>query len=70
VEKFFDFDFHKLHNVTDVFVHNLCFYCAWFFTQSLFETTPCPIKRQHENHTGILPSDNSHEYIVDRRSMC
>ena len=28
VEKLFDFDFHKLHNMTNVFVQNLCFYRA------------------------------------------
>jgi len=28
VEKLFDFDFHKLHKMTNVFVQNLCFYRA------------------------------------------
>jgi len=69
MEKLFDFDFRKLHNVTNVFVHNLCFYRAWFYIQSLFKTTPCPLKRQRENHTGVLASDSNHEYIVDRRSI-
>jgi len=45
VEKLFEFNFHKLHNMTNVFVQNLCFYCAWFSIQSLFKTTPCPLKR-------------------------
>jgi len=54
--------------MTNVFVKNLCFYHAWFSIQSLFKTTPCLLKRQHENHTGILASDSSHEYTVDRRS--
>jgi len=31
---------------------------------------PCPLRRQRENHTGVLASDSSHEYIVDRRLMC
>jgi len=76
VEKLFDFDFHKLHNMTNVFVQNFCFYRAWFSIQSLFKTTPCPLKRQRENHAGVLAlanhaglaSDSSHEYTVDRRS--
>jgi len=55
--------------MTNVSVKNLCFYCARFSIQSLFETTPCPLKHQHGNHTGVLGSDSSHEYIVDRRSM-
>jgi len=63
VEKFFYFDFHKLHNMTNVFVKNSCFYRARFSIQSLFETTPCPL-----NHTGVLASDSSHEYTMDRRS--
>ena len=67
--KLFDFDFHKLHNTTNVFVQNLGFYRAKFSIQNLFKTTPCPLKRQHENHTGVPASDSSHEYIVDRRSM-
>jgi len=66
--KLFDFDFHKLHNTTNVFVQNLGFYRAKFSIQNLFKTTPCPLKRQHENHTGVPASDSSHEYIVDRRS--
>ena len=45
------------------------FYCARFSIQSLFKTTPCPLKRQRENHTGVLASDSSHEYTVDRRSI-
>jgi len=69
VEKLFDFDFHKLHNTTNVFVQNLGFYCARFSIQSLFKTTPCPLKRQRENHTGFLASDSNHEYAVDRRSI-
>jgi len=68
VQKLFDFDFHKLHNVTNVFVQNLCFYRARFSIQSLFKTTPCPLKRQRENHAGVLASDSSHEYTVDRWS--
>jgi len=68
VEKLFDFDFHKLHNMTSVFVQNLCFYRARFSIQSLSKTTPCTLKRQRENHTGVLASDSSHEYTVDRRS--
>jgi len=67
-EKFFYFDFHKLHNMTNVFVKNLCFYRARFSIQSLFKT-PCPLKRQPENHTGVLASDSSHEYTADQRSM-
>ena len=62
------FDFHKLHNMTNVFVTNLSFYRARFSIQSLFKTTPCQLKRQRENHTGDLASDSSHEYTVDRRS--
>jgi len=46
----------------------LCFYRARFSIQSLFKTTPCPLKRQRENHTGVLASDSSHTYTVDRRS--
>jgi len=68
VEKFYYFDFHKLHNMTNVFAKNLRFYRARFSIQSLFKTTPCPLKRQHENLTGVLASDSSHEYTVDRRS--
>ena len=75
----FYLDFYKLHNMTNVFVKNLCFYRAWFSIQSLFKTMPCLLKRQHENHTGVLASDSSHEYCgpwtgghgpntVDRRS--
>jgi len=67
-KKLLDFDFHKLHNVTNVFVQNLCFYRARFSIQRLFKTTPCPLKRQRENHTGVLASDSSHEYTVDRWS--
>jgi len=55
--------------MTNVSVKNLCFYHARFSIQSLFKTTPCPLKRQSENHTGVLASDSSHEYTVDRRSM-
>jgi len=54
--------------VTNVFVQNLCFYRARFSMRSLFKTTPCPLKRQPENHTGVLASDSSREYTVDRRS--
>jgi len=54
--------------MTNVFVQNLGFYRAQFSIQSLFKTTPCPVKRQRENHTGVLGSDSSHEYTVDRRS--
>jgi len=54
--------------MTNVFVKNLCSYRARFSIQSLFKTTPCPLKRQHENHTGVLASDSSHEYTVDRQS--
>jgi len=53
----------------NVSVKNLCFYRARFSIQSLFKTTPCPLKCQPENHTGVLASDSSHEYTVDRRSM-
>ena len=67
--KFFYFDFHKQHNMTNVFVKKLCFYRARICIQSLFKTTPCPLKCQTENHTGVLVSDSSHEYTVDRRSM-
>jgi len=70
VEKLFDFVFRKLHNVTDVFVQNLCFYRAWFSLQSLFETRPCPLKRQCENHAGVRELDSNHKYIVDRQLMC
>jgi len=66
VEKLFDFDFHKLHNMTNIFVQNLCFYRAWFSIQSFFKTTPCPLKRQRENHNGVLASESSHECIVDQ----
>jgi len=66
VEKSFDFDFHKLHNMTNVCVQNLCFCHSRYSIKSLFKTTSCPLKRQHENHTGILPSDSSHEYTMDR----
>jgi len=69
LEKLFDFDFHKLHNMTNVFVQNLGFYRARFSLQSLYKTTPCPLKRQCENHTGVPASDSSHEYTVDRRSI-
>jgi len=55
--------------MTNVFVQNLGFYRARFAIQSLFETTPCPLKRLCENHTGVLASDNSHEYTVDRQSI-
>jgi len=67
-EKLFDFDFHKLHNMTNVFVQNLGFFRARFSIQNLFKATPCPLKRQRENHTGVLASDSSHEYTMDRRS--
>jgi len=70
VEKSFDFDFHKLHNMTNVSVQNLCFCHSRYSIESLFKTTSCPLKRQHENHTGILPSDSSHEYTMDRLLMC
>jgi len=66
--KFFYLDFHKLHNMTNVSVKNLCLYRARFSIYSLLKTTPCLLKRQHENHTGVLASDSSHEYTVDRRS--
>jgi len=69
VEKLVDFDFHTLNNMTIVFVKNLSFYRARFSMQRLFKTTPCPLKRQRENHTGVLASDSSHEYTVDRRSI-
>ena len=68
VEKLFDFDFHKLHNMTNVFEQNLGFYRARFSIQNLFKTTPCPLKRQRENHTCVLASDSSHEDTVDQRS--
>jgi len=68
-EKLFDFDFHELHNMTNVFVQNFGFYPARFSIQSLFKTTPCPLKPQRENHTGVRASDSSHEYTVDRRSI-
>jgi len=55
--------------MTNVFVQNLDFYRARFSIQSLFKTTPCPLKRQRENHTGVLASDSSHEYTVNRRSI-
>jgi len=70
MEKIFYFDFHQLHNMTNIFVQNLCFYRARFSIQSLFETTPCPLKRQRKNHTGVLASHSSHEYTVDQRLMC
>ena len=54
--------------MTNVFVQNFGFYRARFSIQSLFKTTPCPLKHQRENHTGVLASDSSHEYTVDRRS--
>jgi len=62
------FWFYKLHIMTHVFVQNLCFHSARFSIQSLFKTTPCHLKRQRENHTGVLSSDSSNEYTVDRRS--
>jgi len=62
VETLVDFYFHKLHNMTNVVVQILGFYRARFSFQSLFETTTCPLKRQHENHTSVLASDSSHEY--------
>ena len=65
-ETLFDFDFHKLHNMTNVFVQNLGFCRARFSIQSFFKTMPCPLKRQCENQTGVLASDSSHEYTVDR----
>jgi len=55
--------------MTNVSVKNLCFYCARFSIQSFFKTTPCPLKHQHENHTGVLASDSSHEYTVDWQSI-
>ena len=67
-KKFFDFDFHKLHNMTNVVVQILYFFRAWFSIQSLFKTTPCHLMRQRENHTGVLASDSSHEYTMDRWS--
>jgi len=70
VENLFDFVFRKLHNVADVFVPNLCFYCAWFPIENLFKTTLCPRKLQRENHTGVPASASKHEYIVHRRLMC
>jgi len=69
VEKLLDIDFHKLHNMADVFVHNFRLYRARISTQSLFKASPCPLKCQRENHTGVLASYSSHEYIVDRRSI-
>jgi len=54
--------------MTNVFVQNLCFYHARFSIQSLFETTPCYLKRQRKNHVGVLASDSSHEYTIDRQS--
>jgi len=50
--------------MTNVFVFLLC----KVFHPEPFETTPCPLKCQRENHTGVLASDSSHEYIVDWRS--
>jgi len=55
--------------MTNVSVKKLCFYCARISIQSLFKTTPCLLKRQPENHTGVPASDSSHEYTVDQRSM-
>ena len=55
--------------MTNVSVQNLGFYRAKFSIQSLFKTTPCPLKGQRENHAGVLASDSSHEYTVDRRSI-
>jgi len=52
------------------FLCRICFYRARFSIQSLFETTPCPLKCQRENHTGVLASDSSHKYTVDRQLMC
>jgi len=45
--------------MTYAFVQNLCFYRARFSIQSLFKTTPCLLKRQGENHTGVLASDSA-----------
>jgi len=55
--------------MTNVLVKNLCFYRARFSIQSLFQTTPCPLKHQRENHTDVLASESSHENTVDRRSI-
>ena len=55
--------------MTNVFVQNLCFYRARFSIQSLFKITPCPLKGQRENHTGVLASDSSHDKTVHRRSI-
>ena len=60
-----------------IFINNtiwLTFLCRiWVsivqgFPSRPFKTTPCPLKRQRESHTGILASDSSHEYTVDGRS--
>jgi len=40
-KNFVCFDFNKLHNMTNIFVKNLCFYRARFSIQSLLKTTPC-----------------------------
>jgi len=69
MENFFYFDFQKLNNMANVFVKNVCFYRARFSIQSVFKTMPWPLKRQQENHTGVLASDSSHEYTVDWRSI-
>jgi len=69
LEKLFDFDFHKLHKMTNVFVQNLCFYRARFSIQSLFKTTPFCLKSRRENHTIVLASDSSHEYTMNQRSI-
>jgi len=62
----FCFYFHKQHNMTNVFVQNLCFCRARFSIQSLFKTTPCPLERQRENHTGVLASDTNVPWISSR----
>jgi len=44
VEKLFDLDFHKLHNMTNIFVQNLGFYRARFSIQSLFNTSRARVR--------------------------
>jgi len=62
VEKLFDFDFHKLQNMTNVCVQNLCFYRARFSIQGPFKTTPCPLASDSATNipwAGAEPSPES-----------
>ena len=59
--------------MTNGFVQNLCFYRARFSIQSLFKITPCPLKGQRENHTGVLASDGgqlTNGHLPQRPHIC